>query len=143
MFRLNRIRVKLSGSLKRHQCGILHNPRQSLKAHGEDLSDPTVPFFYSIATFPLDSTALILLHNQSHLPKQTMKMCSRRCRSLPNQIIRHKPGLCTTSSGFDHPNALGLMCFIDTRLHKFLSWIKSYFLAIQTVWIVPLYSEPN
>lgn len=87
----------------------------------------------SIATFTLDSTApasCVVLITQSEPFAQrdhenVLKQSSQNCRLLPSLfIIQHKPGLCTTSSGFDHPDALCLMCFIATRLHKLLSWIK-------------------
>lgn len=104
MFRLNRIRVKLSGSLKRQQCGILHNPPlQSLKAHGENRIEQyiIVPYFYcNIHLGQHSSTSCVVLITQSQPFAQrdrenVLKQSSQRYDSLPSLIFQHKPGLYT------------------------------------------------
>ncbi len=103
MFRLNRVRVKLSGALKRQQCGILHN--RVSKAHVKTWwIEQHITFLPSIATFTLDSTALhhvlFLLHNRRQVwPKRLWKRAEAKSTKLwfcfSRLIVQHKPGLCT------------------------------------------------
>lgn len=125
MFRLNRIRVKLSGSLKRQQCGILHNsPLQSLKARGENLSDRTVHH----------SSFLLLQHSpwtaQLHImccsyytitaicPKRPWKRAEAK---LTKMRFASKSDLPTQTRSLHMQWALGSQCSLSDVFYSYMS----------------------
>lgn len=102
IFRLNRIRVKLSCALKRQQCGILHNSvsKHMVKTRRIEQYIIVPSFYCNIHHRQHSSASCVVLITQSKMFAQrdcenVLKRSSQSCDLLPRLIVQHKPGLCT------------------------------------------------